>query len=220
MNTKADIEIVTGFISAGKTSFINALIKNSYLNIEKLLIIQYEQGNQSILDIIKKDENIHLEVIQGGSPLDSLYLKNIILKYKPHRVIVEYNGTKNLSDLLDILYTKELKKISKVTSIFFIADCTTYEMFFNNMPSLIMPNITHSNLVIFNNSDKIPEKKLSSITKQIRTLNKDTFFLNISDISNLDISLEETGFLDKGLFKVLRILSKNLISKFNFSVRR
>lgn len=119
MNTKADIEIVTGFIGAGKTTFINSLIKNTYLNIENLLIIQYEQGNQKILDVITNDNNINLEVIPGGSPLDSFQIENILKKYKPHRVIIEYNGTKNLSDLLDVLYSKSIKKIAKVTSTFF-----------------------------------------------------------------------------------------------------
>ena len=213
MNTKADIEIVTGFIGAGKTTFINSLIKNTYLNIENLLIIQYEQGNQKILEVITNDNNINLEVIPGGSPLDSFHLENIIKKYKPHRVIIEYNGTKNLSDLLDVLYSKSIKKIAKVTSTFFITDCLTYDMFLNNMPTLITPNLYHSNLVIFNNSNKIPEKNLSTITKEIRSINKDSFFLNIDDISKLDTLLDETGFMDRGFFKATRILTKNFISK-------
>lgn len=215
MNTKADIEIVTGFIGAGKTTFINSLIKNTYLNIENLLIIQHEQGSQKILDIIINDNNINLEVIPGGSSLDSFHLESILKKYKPHRVIIEHNGTKNLSDLLDVLYSKNIKRLAKVTSTFFITDCVTYDMFLNNMPTLITPNIYHSNLIIFNNSNKISEKKLSSITKEIRSINKDTFFLNIDDISRLDNLLDETRFMDRGIFKTIRILTKNFISKLN-----
>lgn len=213
MKTKADIEIVTGFIGAGKTAFINALITNTYIGIEKLLIIQYEQGNTAIEDYIKDEERIILETADVTAALDSSYVQNLIEIHNPTKVIIEYNGTKPLSNLLDIISTSDLRKIAKVTSVFFVADSLSYNMFINNMPMLITPNLAHCNLVVLNNSEKIDKKELSKIKKDIRLFNRDTFLLTLSSTETISEVLEHEYYLDRGLLKLIRVSIKNLLSK-------
>lgn len=214
MKFKTDIEIVTGFIGSGKTYFINSLVKNTLLKIEKILIIQCEQGNSKIKEDLVNFKNITILNYGPQNPLDKDSLKEIILKHQVHRIIIEYNGTRNLADLLEILNERELKKISNVTSIFFIADCTTYKMFLNNMPTLILPNLYHCNLVVFNNSSKMPKDEFKSIERHILSLNRDTFILSSTSKDSLEKDLNEEDFLDGGMLKLSRILTKILLSKF------
>ncbi|MDD7796141.1 GTP-binding protein [Clostridium sp. 'White wine YQ'] len=214
MKFKTDIEIVTGFIGSGKTYFINSLVKNTLLKIEKILIIQCEQGNSKIKEDLVSFKNITILNYDPTEPLDKDILKEIILKHQVHRIIIEYNGTRNLADLLEILNERELKKISNVTSIFFIADCTTYTMFLNNMPTLILPNLYHCNLVVFNNSSKMPKDEFKSIERHILSLNRDTFILSSTSKDSLEKDLNEEDFLDGGMLKLSRILTKTLLSKF------
>ncbi|MBL4933728.1 GTP-binding protein [Clostridium paridis] len=214
MKFKTDIEIVTGFIGSGKTYFINSLVKNTLLKVEKILIIQCEEGNSKIKEDLVNFKNITILNYDPQKPLDKDTLKEIILMYQVHRILIEYNGTRNLADLLEILNERELKKISNVTSIFFIADCTTYKMFLNNMPTLILPNLYHCNLVVFNNSSKIPKDEFKSIEKHILSLNRDTFILSSTSKDSLEKDLNEEDFLDGGMLKLSRILTKTLLSKF------
>lgn len=89
---KIHIEIVTGFLGAGKTSFINSLLKESLVDGEKVLVFQLEQGEKNIVH----SSNISNFVrIQDALDIKDLKEKMIysIKKYKPNRIIIEYNGT-------------------------------------------------------------------------------------------------------------------------------
>ena len=98
---KIDVEIVTGFLGAGKTSFINSLLKESQVEGEKIIVFQLESGK------IQLCENNDINY-----PVKCMRLKNIeelkssimtqIKSNKPNRIIIEYNGTFYI--VLDMLY--------------------------------------------------------------------------------------------------------------------
>lgn len=212
MQTKVDIEIVTGFLGAGKTYFINTLIKETYLSFERVLIIQNEKGMTSIEDTILHSKNINLEFCEPSSNISADYIKTMIEKYKPQRIIIEYNGTKNLVQLVEII-SQELSKACKLASVFYLADVLSYEMFFSNMPTLILPCIYHSNLIVLNNCSKVPKDKLKGIKTNINKLNKSTFIADIESLDSLEKELQYMAILDGGILKFLRIATKLLFSK-------
>lgn len=212
MQTKVDIEIVTGFIGAGKTYFINTLIKNTFLFMEKVLIIQNEQGLGQIEDNIINSKNIVLEQLDPQLKLSSDYINSMIDKYKPHRIIIEYNGTKDLIELIDMI-SQELTNKCKVSSVFYISDINTYSMFLSNMPGLILPCIYHSNLIILNNCSSIAKDKLRHIKFNINKLNRDTFIADIDKMDLLENELQYMAILDGGLLKFLRLSLKTILSK-------
>lgn len=212
MQTKVDIEIVTGFIGSGKTYFINTLIRNTYLFMEKVLIIQNEQGLSQIEDSIINSKNIILEQYNPQLKLSSEYINSMIDKYKPHRIIIEYNGTKDLIELVDII-SQELTNNCKISSVFYIADINTYNMFLSNMPTLILPCIYHSNLIILNNCSTISKDKLKDVKSNINKLNRDTFIADIDKIDSLEQELQYMAILDGGFLKLIRVSIKILLSK-------
>ncbi|GKU25941.1 GTP-binding protein [Clostridium folliculivorans] len=212
MKTKIDIEIVTGFIGSGKTYFINTLIKNTFLFMEKVLIIQNEQGLCQIEDSIINSKNIILEQYNPQLKLSSDYINSMIDKYKPHRIIIEYNGTKDLIELVDTI-SLELTNRCNISSVFYISDINTYGMFLSNMPGLVLPCIYHSNLIILNNCSKISKDKLKEIKSNINSLNRDTFIADIDKMDSLEKELQYMAILDGGFLKFLRISLKTILSK-------
>jgi G3E family GTPase len=219
MQTKVDIEIVTGFLGAGKTYFINTLIKETYLSFERVLIIQNEKGMTSIEDNILHSKNINLEFCEPSSNISADYIKTMTEKYKPQRIIIEYNGTKNLVQLVEII-SQELSKACKLASVFYLADVLSYEMFFSNMPTLILPCIYHSNLIVLNNCSKVSKDKLKSIKTNINKLNKSTFIADIESLDSLEKELQYMAILDGGILKFLRLATKLLFSKIGTKATR
>ncbi|QAA30557.1 GTP-binding protein [Clostridium manihotivorum] len=212
MRTKVDIEIVTGFLGAGKTYFINTLIKETYLSFERVLIIQNEKGMTSIDDNIIHSKNINVEVCEPSFNINAEYIKTMIEKYTPHRIIIEYNGTKNLVQLVETI-SQELSKTCRIASVFYLADILSYEMFFSNMPTLILPCIYHSNLIVLNNCTKVSKDKLRNIKTNINKLNKNTFIADIESLESLEKELQYMAILDGGFLKFLRITAKIILSK-------
>ncbi|NYC27886.1 GTP-binding protein [Clostridium saccharobutylicum] len=114
---KIDIEIVTGFLGSGKTSFINSLLSESQVEGEKVLIFQLECGTSRITHSSDVNYPIKLVPINEVSELNEAMIYSI-RKYNPNRIIIEYNGTANLKELIDILNKKFIKNVVKSQQYF------------------------------------------------------------------------------------------------------
>lgn len=209
MSMKVEIDIVTGFLGSGKTSFINALIKNTLVSKEKILVIQCEKGEKNINQEIFSNSQITIKQYECTKPLTENYIKNIINLHSPHRVIIEYNGTRKLNEFLNVLDEKSLKKLCYVSTIFNISDATTFDLFLNNMGGIIVPAIYNCNLAIINNSGMISKEELDRIKIKIESLNQKTYILEVKDIKNLESTLNSEKILNNGLLKKFRILLKS-----------
>jgi G3E family GTPase len=213
VNMKVDLEIVTGFLGAGKTSFINALIRNTIAEDEKVIVILCERGERKIEENILRDRRVIVKEHDPLKPLTKDYLKYIIGLNAPHRIIVEYNGTRPLEELFPEIGTKEFSKMAKVSTVFHIADGQTFHVFINNMASIIKPYIYNSNMVVVNNTDQIPEELLEDIKKEIKIINPGTYVIPIKSTEDMGIRLKMERILDDGLVKKFRVRMRNLIGK-------
>ena len=93
---KADLEIVCGFIEAGKTAFINALNELTKIDDEKALVILTEDGHSKIEANSKEYKIIYFNddiSLLGSAIIEYIY------KYKPYKIIIEYNGTYTMEDI-------------------------------------------------------------------------------------------------------------------------
>ena len=98
---KVGIEVVTGFLGAGKSAFINSLIKTTKAVGEKIIVLTCEIGNVKIKEFKEKDLFVkHINFMEDNAELDK-NIYEIINEYKPHRIIIEYNGTETLEYLYD-----------------------------------------------------------------------------------------------------------------------
>lgn len=209
MNT--DIEIVTGFLGSGKTSFINVLVESTLIGGEKLLIIQCERGAKEIEKSITEDKRVILKEYYSEKPLAEEYLKYVLNFYKPHRLIIEHNGTRNIKDTLNLLNSKSLKKCGKVTSIFYVSEASVFNFFLDNMGGFLLGALQYSNLILINNIDKVEEEEKNKIYKRIDSINPQGIILGIKSDESIKCSIEKEKILDRGFYKKLRIAFKNII---------
>lgn len=213
MKMKADIEIVTGFIGAGKTTFINALVEETLVNNENIVVIQCERGESQIKESLKKDKRITIKLHDPEILLNEGYIKEIINVYQPHRIIIETNGTRVVNELLNVLHKKEIALLSKVTTMFHIAEAATFNLFLDNMGNFLLPSIQLSNLILINNTDSINNEELHTIRSKIESINQHAHLIEVKDADHMKTTINQAKVLDNGILKKCRTYIKNIINK-------
>jgi G3E family GTPase len=212
MKIKTEIEIVTGFLGSGKTSFINALLKNTLVNGETVLIIQGEAGEKNIKFESFSKNKIIIKEQDSSKALGSAYLKQMINFYNPHRIIVEHNGMRMLGEILSV-FNYELEALCMEPTVYHITDALTFDMFIANMKEIIEPFIYHSNLIVINNSSLLEGRERKSLVKKIEAINQDAFIIPLSNINELSDSLNKADILQDGFIKSFRVAIKNKLHR-------
>ena len=205
---KVHIEIVTGFLGAGKTSFINSLLSETQVQGEKILIFQLEHGEKKISKSTDINNFVEIKKLNEVKDLKEEMIYSI-KKYKPNRIIIEYNGSSNLKELIDILNEKIYREYSKVTTIFFVADGKSLKKYIDNVGSFIIPFIQYSNMIVVNNMDYCNKEVLDEGFKKVRNINPKAYILKVNNKYSLKYALKEAKVLDNGYLKKLKIKFAN-----------
>jgi len=205
---KINIEIVTGFLGAGKTSFINSLLSETQVKGEKIVIFQLEHGEKNVLQSTNVNYFVKVKKLNEVKELKEEIIYSI-KKYSPNRIIIEYNGTSDLKELIDILNEKIYREYSKITTIFFVADGKSLKKYIDNVGSFIIPFIQHSNMIVVNNIDYCNKEILDEGFKKVRNINPKAYILKVNNKYILKSALRESKVLDNGYFKKLKIKFAN-----------
>lgn len=210
MRLKTNIEIVTGFIDAGKTSFINSLVENTLIENEDLVIFLLEDGEIKIKEDFKNNGNIIVKNLDISYEISKKDILNILDTHNPYRIIIEFNSTKNLYDFLNIFKDKTLNKYCRITTVFHITKAETFNIYLNNMGGILLPLIELSNLVIVNNSSFVDENQLKDIEKRIDLFNPYVYIVNVPEEKKLSYIMKNLTILDNGFLKKLRVFFKKV----------
>lgn len=205
---KIHIEIVTGFLGAGKTSFINSLLSETQVEGEKVLVFQLEHGEKKVLQSTNINYFVKVKELNEVKDLKEEMIYSI-KKYSPNRIIIEYNGTSNLKELIDILNERIYREHSKVTTIFFVADGKDLKKYIDNVGSFIIPFIQYSNMIVVNNMDYCNKEVLNEGFRKVRDINPKAYILKVNNKYILKSALRESKVLDNGYFKKLKIKFAN-----------
>lgn len=149
---KIQIDIFTGFLSSGKTSLINKMLKYFAYSKEKIVLIQCEFGQEKITNDIVNNKNI--------------YIEKVIEEYSPDRVIIEQNGMSNLEELLDILSHRDIRKHCIIDNIINIIDCRQFRMLMGIIGSNIVSQILYSDVIVLNYGNKVSTDEIKSLKKK------------------------------------------------------
>ncbi|MGN0145214.1 MAG: GTP-binding protein [Clostridium sp.] len=206
---KIDIEVVTGFLGYGKTSFINSLLKESQVEGEKVLIIQMEEGNKKIYEINDKNYPVDIQKLKNVDDIDKC-LKKYIETFSPNRIIIEFNGTDKLENLRKKLEERELKKKLRISTIYFVADSRKLINNIDNLGYYIVPFIKDSNMIILNNTEELEKKALKQQINTLRGINTRAFILQVDNKFNLTSRLREAKVIDNGFIKKIKVKLMNL----------
>jgi G3E family GTPase len=205
---KIHIEVVTGFLGAGKTSFINSLLSESQVDGEKVLVFQLEQGQKEIVQSVDINSYLRVKKLEDIKSLKDEMIYSI-KENSPNRIIIEYNGTSNLVELFDILNERIYRECCKVTTIFFVADGKNLSKYIDNVGGFIIPFIQFANMIVINNIDYCDKKFLNEGFRKVRDINPRAFILKVNNKYILSSALREAKVLDNGYLRKLKVKFMN-----------
>ena len=145
------VYVINGFLESGKTEFITYTLGQSYFQVKgKTLLILCEEGETEYEDFLLKKSKTVVEYVEEEEDFTPDHLIALEKKYKPERIIIEYNGMWNFKNMkLPWHWSIE----QQITTI----DASTFPMYFNNMKSLLAEMVRGSELIIFNRCDGVED---------------------------------------------------------------
>lgn len=187
---RCKLELVTGFLGAGKTAFINAYIKSDICKNSKILILQLEKGNEFIDDSLGNIKVIQITRIENLDRIIEEELKN---KYY-HKILIEFNGTEKLEKLKGIFINKNINRRIDFYGNYYVADSKTLNMYIENMGEILLPFIQTSKLIILNNFKLIDRKKQEVVKVAIEKVNAVTPIIYSDNLRTLEKELKDSKF--------------------------
>lgn len=201
---KIHMDIISGFLGAGKTTFINSLISESKVEGERICIFQLEEGKEKIIESSNKNYQIKTKIIREIKELKEEMIFSIT-EFNPHRIIIEYNGTWDLNELFNMLNEKIYRETCKVKSVFFVADGKTLNEYIDNIGGFIIPFIQYSDIMIVNNIDEANKKSLEKGLKKLKNINPQGNVLEVNNKYILKSVLKEAKVFDNGYLRKIKI---------------
>ena len=171
------IDIISGFLGAGKTTLIKKLIKES-LGGEKVVLIENEFGEIGIDGGFLKEAGIEITEMNSGCICCTLVgdfgaaLRDVITKYSPDRIIIEPSGVGKLSDVIKAVadVKKDFDDV-ELNSFITVADAGKTTMYMKNFGEFFNDQIENANTIVLSRTAKTPENKLDKAVAAIKEHN-------------------------------------------------
>jgi G3E family GTPase len=182
---KTKIDIISGFLGAGKTTLIKKLLEEK-LHSENIVIIENEFGKIGIDGSILKKSNVEVKEINSGCICCSLVgefekaIEEIVIKYNPDRIIIEPSGVAKLSDIIKACYTSKLKNLIKINMIITLVDVLKYELYIANFGEFFENQIENAKTIVLSRTEKSDRINLESVANSIRKLNSNCNIITTS----------------------------------------
>ena len=184
------IDIISGFLGAGKTTFIKKMIDEVFTG-EKLVLIENEFGEVGIDGGFLKDAGIQITEMNSGCICCSLVgdfgrnLHEVIGKYHPDRILIEPSGVGKLSDVIKAVQGVEEDVDIQLNSYTTVVDAKKCKMYMKNFGEFFDNQIQYAGAIIMSRTDIATEKKVQESLELLRSLNKDAAIIT-TPIENLD----------------------------------
>ena len=158
------VYVINGFLESGKTEFIRYTLAQPYFQIKgRTLLIVCEEGEVEYEDKLLSKSRTDMVVIDDEEDFNTSHLIELEKKYRPERIIIEYNGMWNFKNMkLPWHWTVE----QQITTV----DASTFPMYFTNMKSLLAEMIRKSEMIIFNRCDGVED--LSVYKRNVKAINQ------------------------------------------------
>ena len=185
------IDIISGFLGAGKTTFIQRLLKTDLSN-EKIVLIENEFGEVSVDSEFLSDSKIDIKELSQGCICCSLQgdftksLKEVIDTYNPDRVIIEPSGVGKLSDVVKAVKDAELE--SSLNSLVCMVDVKKVKMYSKNFGEFFLDQIENAQTIILSRTD-VAYNKIDEALEIIRQHNQKAIVVTtpINILSDYDL---------------------------------
>ncbi len=171
------IDIVSGFLGAGKTTLIKKLLKEALADT-KVVLIENEFGEIGIDGGFLKEAGIEIKEMNSGCICCSLVgdfgtsLKEVLSTYTPERILIEPSGVGKLSDVMKAVQGAMEDEQVVLNSAVAVVDASKCKMYIKNFGEFFLNQIEHAGTIILSRTDKLNEEKLAACVAMIREHNE------------------------------------------------
>jgi len=177
------IDIVSGFLGAGKTTLIKKLLAEAFQG-EKLVLIENEFGEISIDGGFLKESGVQISEMSSGCICCSLVgdfnkaLKDVHQQFAPDRILIEPSGVGKLSDVI-VAVENTVKDVPdmKLNSFVTVADATKVKVYMKNFGEFYNNQIESAGTIILSRTQKMSQEKLEAAVSMLREKNPDAAIL-------------------------------------------
>ena len=177
------IDIVSGFLGAGKTTLIKKLLAEAFQG-EKLVLIENEFGEISIDGGFLKDSGVQISEMSSGCICCSLVgdfdraLKDVYEQFHPDRILIEPSGVGKLSDVI-VAVENTVKDVPdmKLNSFVTVADATKVKVYMKNFGEFYNNQIESAGTIILSRTQKLTQEKLEAAVALLREKNPNAAIL-------------------------------------------
>ena len=170
------IDIISGFLGAGKTTLIKKLL-SSALKGQKIVLIENEFGDIGIDGGFLKEAGVQINEMNSGCICCSLVgdfkkaLNKVYQEYKPERIIIEPSGVGKLSDVLQAVLSAQLPD-SQISSLTAVVDAKKCKMYMKNFGEFYKNQIVQAKCVVLSHTTGIDADKLQYCLDMVKELNE------------------------------------------------
>lgn len=171
------IDIISGFLGAGKTTFIKKMLQEAFSG-EQVVLIENEFGEIGIDGGFLKDSGIEIREMNSGCICCSLVgdfgksLKEVVDTYHPERILIEPSGVGKLSDVIKAVRDVEDQIDAKLNSFTTMVDVTKCRIYSKNFGEFFSNQIEYAGAVILSRTDKAKQEKIEESVKILRGINE------------------------------------------------
>ena len=196
------IDVISGFLGAGKTTFIKRLLE-THLKNEKVVLIENEYGEVSVDSDLLNDSQIEIKELSQGCICCSLVgdfsksLNEVIEKYNPDRILIEPSGVGKLSDVVKAISDAGLE--DSINSLVCMVDAKKAKMYDKNFGEFFVDQIKNAQTVILSRMDISKEETAEKALEIIRKHNENCVVVTtpIKDLSDDELLKAYEGFDNK-----------------------
>ena len=210
--TMTKIDIVSGFLGAGKTTLIKKLLAEAFQG-EKLVLIENEFGEISIDGGFLKDSGVQISEMSSGCICCSLVgdfnkaLKEVHEQFHPDRILIEPSGVGKLSDVI-VAVENSVKDVPdmKLNSFVTVADATKVKIYMKNFGEFYNNQIESAGTIILSRTQKLSQEKLEAAVALLREKNPNAVILttpwDVLDGKTILSAIEKVSLADELLARM------------------
>ena len=210
--TMTKIDIVSGFLGAGKTTLIKKLLAEAFQG-EKLVLIENEFGEISIDGGFLKDSGVQISEMSSGCICCSLVgdfnkaLKEVHEQFHPDRILIEPSGVGKLSDVI-VAVENTVKDVPdmKLNSFVTVADATKVKIYMKNFGEFYNNQIESAGTIILSRTQKLSQEKLEAAVALLREKNPNAAILttpwDVLDGKTILSAIEKVSLADELLARM------------------
>ena len=174
----AKIDIISGFLGAGKTTLIKKLLSEA-LKGQQVVLIENEFGEIGIDGGFLKDAGVNITEMNSGCICCSLVgdfgtaLKDVITKFNPDRIIIEPSGVGKLSDVIKAVQGVAEDAPIELNSLVTVADANKCKMYMKNFGEFYNNQVESAHTIVLSRTQNMKQDKLEACVAMIREHTKD-----------------------------------------------